>query len=1109
VGQTPAGTGLKLAAAVAFAAIATLPKTVAADNLDWAGQPTSNWEDLLTWYDPSLVSGFSGPPTAGDNAFIDAGAGGPALTGSGTVNSLYVGYFVSGFGQIQPSGFGGEALDISTAGRLDASGSVYLNAGLSDDGNLNVAGSIHDSAGVGEGVDMGGTISGNGSLAVGGSIDLDNGGDISIGGSLNANSINLQDFSSVSVGGNASVMDGVTLDSGTLNFNGDSSVGGAVTAVGGGTIFFGGNATIGGSISLTDSTLKIGDGGSVSALGPVSVGSQASGAQGSILVFPSGQLSISGDLSVLPASVVGVSGTIQNQSAYVYGGVEIIGTDSSWVNSGQLHVDGGYVEVGDQATGSSTDAILGGSNGELDVEGTGSNWTASGNLYVGSTSSGDAGSGALVVANGAWVSAEGNIAIDNGSSATVSGVAVDPGAPADNQPNTLSTGDNGTLSVIPELAGASILTISGGASVSDAHGFIGFLDEGGGLPAVVSVSGHDTGWENTADLNVQGNLSITDGGEVFSAGNVTIGEINSDPALAAPNGLVIVSGSDSASNPSTLNIGATDETPDQGKPSIATTGGAANLTIYGGLTIEQGGVVNNTDGNIPTGGSVIVQDANSRWNCAGNLHVGTSGSAALLLPNFGAGSLRIQNGAAVSVDGNITIDGGAAVTVKGPGVDSGESADNQPGALSTETGTMFVGDSGSGSLIIKGGANVSDGNASIGVSAPGVGYTSAVLVTDPGSVWDTAGGLNISLGNLTIQNQADVSDANATLGPGSVATVSGGTWSNSSAMTVGSGAVTLMLGGTFVTTPGAMLNVNSGGSVSAGTLTVVGSSEIILGGNAIIPGGSVSISSGSEITAGTAFIYSGATVAINDGTLSASGLMTVAGNLTIQNTGMIGAGTLEIQPGGAATIGASAVLRAGSIQIGDAADRSSTTATTGLNNGGLGLLRLTNDPAIVASQIQNEGTIVGHFSLAGNLTNDGLLDVSGGGAIGVDSINGSLKLESDSIVRLEAVGAAAGDYDQIQVQVGEVVIGGELDLEFVNGYAPRKGDTFKIATGDCSGAFSQIEADGIGPGWQYSVQTDSSGVVITSLNDASLPEPSSASLTALCAGSLLARRRRA
>jgi hypothetical protein len=139
----------------------------------------------------------------------------------------------------------------------------------------------------------------------------------------------------------------------------------------------------------------------------------------------------------------------------------------------------------------------------------------------------------------------------------------------------------------------------------------------------------------------------------------------------------------------------------------------------------------------------------------------------------------------------------------------------------------------------------------------------------------------------------------------------------------------------------------------------------------------------------------------------------------------------------------------------------------------------------------------------GDVENAGLIAV-GNGTFGQDSIYGNLVLDDPGTVRVKIGGTDPSQYDHIMVKNGNVILGGTLDLVFVDGFAPKQGDTFNIFIDDFSGSFADTQVEGLGAGWQYSVSGGTSGVTLNSQSDAvAVPEPGTVLLLAAAMVALL------
>ncbi|WP_246686004.1 autotransporter domain-containing protein [Mesorhizobium sp. B2-4-6] len=399
-------------------------------------------------------------------------------------------------------------------------------------------------------------------------------------------------------------------------------------------------------------------------------------------------------------------GSIGGNSGSI-GAVTVDGPGSSWTSSGNLYVGysgDGTLTVKNGGAVSDVQSAIGyfsGSTGAVTVEGADSSWTNSGFLYVGNS-----GIGTLTVTNGGGVSsAAGYIGYGFGSVGTVT---VDGAGSSWSSSSSLFVG----------VYGKGTLMVSSGGKVSNSIGYIGY--GAGSTGNMVTVDGST--WTNSGDLFVgysgDGDLMIQNGGKVSNS----VGYIG---FYSSSTGAVTVDGVNSSwTNSGDLAIGYL---------------GAGTLTIQGG------GKVSNAFGYIGANsgsGAVTVDGANSSWTNSGNLYVGQSG----------AGTLTVKNGGKVSnADGYIGAESGSTGTVTVDG----------PGSSWTNSTALFVGYSGTGTLTVTSGGTVSNTYGYIGAnSGANFGSTGTVMVTGAGSSWTNSGDLYVGTfgaGSLTIQNGGMVS----------------------------------------------------------------------------------------------------------------------------------------------------------------------------------------------------------------------------------------------------------------------------------------------------------------------------------------------------------------
>ncbi|AZE03676.1 autotransporter domain-containing protein [Pseudomonas chlororaphis] len=270
----------------------------------------------------------------------------------------------------------------------------------------------------------------------------------------------------------------------------------------------------------------------------------------------------------------------------------------------------GVLEVKNGGQVNSQDSIIAadlGSTGSASLDGAGSLWKSLGDMIVGQS-----GNGSLSLTNGAKVQTAGNtvIAAKKGSSGTVSV-------------------DNGMLSTDKTLivggAGNGVLDVKNGGQVNSQDSIIA-ADLGSNGSA--SLDGAGSLWKSLGDMIVgqsgNGSLSLTNGAKVQNGGNTVLGaQKGSNGSVSVDNGTL-----------------STDKT--------LIVGGAGN----GALDIKNGGQVTSQDGiigaNQGANGSASVDGTGSLWETLGDMIVGQSGNASLVLANqgvakVGGGTLRIAN----------------------------------------------------------------------------------------------------------------------------------------------------------------------------------------------------------------------------------------------------------------------------------------------------------------------------------------------------------------------------------------------------------------------------------------------------------------------------------
>ena len=418
-------------------------------------------------------------------------------------------------------------------------------------------------------------------------------------------------------------------------------------------------------------SLIISNGGTVAVVFDSLIGYESTSSNNSVLVTDVGSLwTNSGDLFIGKAGsgnslVISNGGKVFNAMGYIGSEstatgnlVTVTGSNSSWINSGDLYVgyagqsnrlvisDGGFVSNvnGFDDGVDPTDAY----NSVL-VTGSGSRWVNSGNLTFGLAGHDNS----LVISDGGMVSVGGNSTIGDQSTASNNSVLV-AGA------NSLWTNSYGLL--VGGEGSSNSLVISNGGTVANIYGYVG-VDTNSSNNSVL-VTGSNSLWTNSGDLSVGGSgsgnsLVISNGGMVANySANIGFDTVSS-------NNSVLVTGSNSLwTNSSNLYVG--------------------NYGSRNSLVISNGGMVASSVGYIgvatsSSNNSVLVMEVGSLWTISSDLYVGVEGSG---------NNLVISNGGMVAnYSANIgfdTVSSNNCVLVTGEG------------SLWTNAVELYVGNAGSG-----------------------------------------------------------------------------------------------------------------------------------------------------------------------------------------------------------------------------------------------------------------------------------------------------------------------------------------------------------------------------------------------------------------------------
>src|SRR5579884_285590 len=310
-------------------------------------------------------------------------------------------------------------------------------------------------------------------------------------------------------------------------------------------------------------------------------------------------------------------------------------------------------------------------------------------------------------------------------------------------------------------------------------------------------------------------------------------------------------------------------------------------------------------------GVATVAGAGTSWTNESYLYVG-----------YGTGSLTISDGATVSDTW-----GYVAYWPESPGRSSGTVTVDGSGSIWTNLQDLWVGNAGSGALIISNGGTVTNGAGHVAYE---FGADGTVTVDGAGSMWTVNGLFYVGEGDdgvLNVTNGGHVSSNGsfAYIGYSASAQSSvtladaGSLWNNHGGLYVGfSGEGTLAIGNGGQMTNGTFTNVgfNAG---SAGTISVSGTGSVFSTGGALSIGGNVSgpggtgllhLDNGGTVSAASLNVWdsgsvTGSGVIINTVTTSMQG--TIAPEQTISIAGDITFGfsantTITVTPAGNGSI---------------------------------------------------------------------------------------------------------------------------------------------------------------------------------------------------------------
>jgi fibronectin-binding autotransporter adhesin len=840
---------------------------------------------------------------------------------------------VSGTGSLSQLGTGTltlTAADTYTGGTTISAGTLQIGNG----GTMgSVAGNVTDNANLSfnhtDGVTFAGVVSGTGSLSQLGTGTLTLTGTNTYTGGTTISAGTLQ----IGNGGTGGRIAGNVADSGILAFSRSNSTTfagvvsgpGTLSQIGTGTLTLTGANTYTGGTTISAGTLQVGSAGTIGSLvGNVSDNANLSFNHTDNVAF-SGIVSGTGILNQIG------SGTLTLTGANTYAGGTTISAGTLQIGNGGTtgSLVGNVTDNSNLAFNHTDNVAFSGivsGTGSLSQLGTGTLTLTAADTYTGGTT---ISAGTLQVGNGGTVGSIGGNVTDNSNLAfarsdNVSFAGVVSGT------GTLKQLGTGSLT----LTGAD--TFSGGTTISAGTLQIGNGGTTGSLVGNVTDNG-SLGFKRTDGVVFAGNVSGT--GTLSQSGT----------------GILTLTGANTFSGGTTISAGM-----------LQVGNGGTTGSVVGNVTDNGSLSFNRSDGVVFTGivsgaGSLSQLGTGTLSLTGANIYTGGT--------TIGAGTLQIGNGGTTgSVVGNVTDNGSLAfdhsdnLTYSGTISGTGNLSQIGSGTLTLTGSNLYQG----GTLVSGTGTVSVDNDAELGVAGgitlqggelltTGAGFTTTRAV-----VVSTTGTPNV----LAAATGTTATYADTVSGPGAL--VAGDATHAGSVVFTGNNSY---LGGTTIN--GVTLQIGNGGTsgsvvgnvVDNGNLAFDRSDPLTFAGSVSGPGTLAQQGAGTLILTGTS-TYTGAT-AISAGTLQVDGKLgntavTVQSGSVLSGQGTI-AGAVTIQNGGHLAPGPGAqTLSVGSLL---------------LNSASILDYRLST-PGVIGSEVNSL------VNAAGNLTLDGILNVTNGGGFG-------------------------------------------------------------------------------------------------------------------------------
>jgi fibronectin-binding autotransporter adhesin len=678
---------------------------------------------------------------------------------------------------------------------------------------------------------------------------------------------------------------------------------------------------------------------------------------------------------------------------------------------------------------------------------------------------------------------------------------------------TLTVDSGSTINATQTLITTGGLTIQGGSTWNASTQPV-FLGLGFGSSSVdVTGTGSTLNITNTAlELGQIGNATVTveHGGTIAATGSGGNFLIGLGVVFPTQSSMLVQSGGQASANK--ITVSGAGAVGSSGLLSISDS--SSNVTTADELLVINGGVVNAANQSSLTANSLRIQTSGSVTIDSGATLTLASDTVALV-GSVGAGTLTFQNGGTGSGPGQLVLGGSAG--------SSGTVVITGSGSSWQSANSISVGEAGTGSLTVSEGGSLDTGadtnglSASIGTKSTGIG-----TVTLNSGDWVASGTLmigNAGTGTLSLLEGATAVTGAAVLGAsaGSSGSVSvsgtGSTWTNSGKLTVGSSGSGLLLisDGGVVSNVDAVIGDKKG---SSGSVMVIGAGSTWHNGGILTIGGDGGASltiDGGTVTAGGAGIGSNfASVHVD---VTNQGSLTILGDVTIG-----GAGQTDVTIENGATFDSDHAASIGgsggdtTVTVTGAGSSWTIHGTGALTIDDKGSLFVTDGGTLTAGTITllSGGLLNGQGgTIIGNIVNSGAT-MTAGDATGTLTITGNYTQTSGELL-FEIDGLGPTQFDRMVISGLANITGGSIDIIFGNGFTPAAGETFDLLSAALGITITGVTFDVIGlpPGLRFFDSIGANGFTFGFASDtASAPEPAGVMLFAMGLGVLIARSRR-